>query len=46
MWKNTAADVKQAYENTVELKKKYKNDNVAYRAKGKSDAAKKGGGQG
>lgn len=44
MWKNTAADDKQAYEKAVKLKKKYKNDNVVYRAKGKFDAEEKWGG--
>ena len=43
MWNTTAADDKQPYVKKVaKLKEKYKKDIVAYQAKGKPDAAKKG----
>ena len=42
MWNDTAADDKQPYEKAAKLKEKYEKDIVAYRAKGKPDAAKKG----
>uniref|UniRef100_A0A2K5SC70 HMG box domain-containing protein n=1 Tax=Cebus imitator TaxID=2715852 RepID=A0A2K5SC70_CEBIM len=43
IWNNTAADDKQPYEKKAsKLKEKYKKDIIAYRAKGKPDAAKKG----
>ncbi|XP_054439328.1 high mobility group protein B1-like [Pteronotus mesoamericanus] len=42
-WSNTAAGDKQPYEKkAAKLKEKYEKDIAAYRAKGKSDAAKKG----
>jgi high mobility group protein B1 len=47
MWNNTAEDGKQPYEKkATKLKEKYEKDIAAYRAKGKPDAAKTGGGQG
>ncbi|KAK2096876.1 High mobility group box 1 [Saguinus oedipus] len=43
MWNNAAADDKQPYEKKpAKLKEKYQKDTVAYRAKGKPEAAEKG----
>jgi hypothetical protein len=45
MWNNTAVNDKQPYEKkAAKLKEKYKKAIAAYRAKGKPDAAKGGGG--
>jgi hypothetical protein len=47
MSNNTAAVNKQHYEKkAAKLMEKYEKDIATYRAKGKPDAAKKGGGQG
>ncbi|KAL1768046.1 high mobility group protein B1 [Sigmodon hispidus] len=47
IWNNTAGDDKQPYgKKAAKLKEKYEKDIAAYRAKGKPDAVKKGGGQG